>query len=167
VAALALASAADAVACSCAALPPKQRVDAADAAFVGRLVAVERAPARDGTAYRRYRFLVDGVVKGDLPRELAVLSPADGAACGFELERNVATGILLRRTDDGAWLGGLCGQIGVGELVEASRASDERLVNWGGLVVGGAVVGLGGWLTWRRLQRRRAALAASASGRGR
>jgi hypothetical protein len=103
-------------------------------------------------------------VKGDLPRELSVLTPAGGAACGYELERNVATGILLRRDGD-RWLGGLCGQIAVGELVTASEQREQRLVNWGGIVVGTVVLLLGGWLTWRRLRRRRAALAEARNGR--
>ena len=154
----------EAAACTCAAAPPRERLAAADAAFVGRLVAVRPGPARDGTAYRRYVFLVDGVVKGDLPRNVTVLSPADPGMCGFSLERRVATGILLNRRG-GEWLGGVCGQIGVGELVTASRQQDERLVNWGGAVVGSAVLLLGGWLTWRRLRRRRAALAGTTNGR--
>ncbi|HWG56728.1 MAG TPA: hypothetical protein VNT58_09440, partial [Gaiellaceae bacterium] len=95
---------------------------------------------------------------------VTVLSPADPGMCGFSLERRVATGILLNRRG-GEWLGGVCGQIGVGELVTASRQQDERLVNWGGAVVGSAVLLLGGWLTWRRLRRRRAALAGTTNGR--
>ncbi|HWH04863.1 MAG TPA: hypothetical protein VNT23_00340 [Gaiellaceae bacterium] len=94
------------------------------------------------------------MIKGDLPRELEVLSPADSAACGFALERNVATGILLRREGD-VWLGGVCGQIAVGELVAASEEREQQLVNWGGLVVGSLVLLLGAWLTWRRLRLRR------------
>jgi hypothetical protein len=129
------------------------RLDSADAAFVGRLVASAQAPRFEGAPELRHTFLVDGVVKGDLPRRIQVLSPAGGAACGFELPRDEATGILLRRRGD-EWTGGLCGQIAVGELLEASEQTEERLVNWGGIVVGSIVVALGAWLVWRRLRGR-------------
>ena len=125
------------------------RLDSADAAFVGRLVSSQ--PAEEGEL--RHTFLVDGVVKGDLPRRIEVLSPSGGAACGFELKRDVAAGILLRRRGSD-WTGGLCGQIAVGDLLEASEETDERLVNWGGIVVGSLVVALGAWLLWRRLRQR-------------
>jgi hypothetical protein len=130
------------------------RLDSADAAFVGRLVDSARAPTFQGTLELRHTFVVDGVVKGDLPRRIEVLSPAGGPACGFELQRDEATGILLRRRG-GEWTGGLCGQIAVGELLEASEQTEERLVNWGGLVVGSLIVALGAWLVWRRLRARR------------
>jgi hypothetical protein len=148
---VALAAASDAVACTCAVAPARVRLDSADAAFVGRLVASRPADESE----LQHTFLVDGVVKGDLPRRIEVLSPAGGAACGFELERDVATGILLRRRGD-EWTGGLCGQIAVGELLDASEETDERLVNWGGIVVGSVVLALGAWLVWRRLRARRA-----------
>jgi hypothetical protein len=154
---LALAAASDAVACTCASAPARVRLDSADAAFVGRLVESRPSAAVDGAAELRHTFLVDGVVKGELPRRVEVLSPAGGAACGFELPRDEATGILLRRRGD-AWTGGLCGQIAVGELLEASEERDERLVNWGGIVVGSLVLALGAWLLWRRLRARRAAI---------
>jgi hypothetical protein len=145
----------DATACTCAQAPPRQRLDSADAAFVGRLLE-RRASAVEGESV--YVFVVDNVVKGDLERRIEVLSPASGAACGFELARDEATGILVdRRGED--WIGGLCGQMAVGELVEASRARDEPLVNWGGAVVGTIVVALGALLLVRRLRRRRASLA--------
>ena len=148
----------EAVACTCAAAPARVRLDSADAAFIGRLVEVRDGPSREGAAWRRFVFLVDGRVKGDLPRRVEVLSPADSGACGFSVERNEASGILLNRVD-GEWRGGLCGQIAVGELVAANAESDERLVNWGGILFGSVVLLVGGWLTWRRLRRRRAALA--------
>ena len=69
------------------------------------------------------------------------------------MERDEATGILLHR-DGEEWIGGLCGQIAVGELVEASRQSDQFLVNWGGAVVGSLFLGLGALLLVRRLRRR-------------
>ena len=101
-----------------------------------------------------YVFTVDNVVKGELGRRVVVLSPSDSAACGFELRADEAVGILLRRAGE-TWTSGLCGQIAVGELVEASRQGDQFLVNWGGALVGTVILGLGGLLLLRRLRRRR------------
>ena len=104
-------------------------------------------------------FVVDNVVKGELGSTVEVSSPADGATCGFELERDVATGILLSADPDGeGWTSGLCGQIAVGELVAAVGATDEPLVNWGGIVVGVTVLALGALLLARRLRQRRGSL---------
>ena len=91
-------------------------------------------------------------MKGELGRQVEVVSPTSGAACGFELPMGKASGILLRR-DGEDWIGGLCGQIAVGELVEARRESDQPLVNWGGAIVGAVVVGVGALLLVRRLRR--------------
>ncbi len=141
-------------------MPPRQRLDAADAAFVGRVVSTRPAAPRDGVRELVYVFTVDSAVKGDLGATVEVTSPADGASCGFELERDEATGILLRSDPDGeGWVSGLCGQIAVGELIEASEATEERLVNWGGVVVGVLTIGLAAWLVRRRLRGRRASLA--------
>ena len=96
-------------------------------------------------------------MKGELGRQVVVRSPTSGATCGFEVEPDTATGILLRREGE-EWISGLCGQIAVGELVQASRESDQFLVNWGGVVVGSLVLGLGALLLVRRLRRRRALL---------
>ncbi len=151
--AAALVLAGDAAACTCATAPAKERLDSADAAFVGRLV--DRRPRPDGEA--TYVFVVDSVVKGDLDRRVEVVSPTSGAACGFELPMGEASGILLRRAGDD-WISGLCGQIAVGELAEAARETDEPLVNWGGVVVGSVVLAVGALLLLRRLRRRRSAL---------
>ena len=143
----------DAVACTCAAAPARQRLDSADAAFIGRLIA-QRPGGLEGEA--AYLFSVDSVVKGELGRRVEVLSPTSGAACGFELRRDDASGILLRR-DGSDWTGGLCGQIAVGELLEAAEQSDQPLLNWGGVVLGTIVLGVGGLLLARRLRRGRTA----------
>jgi hypothetical protein len=122
---------------------------------------VRRAPAgdreADGDAVELvYVFTVDSVVKGDLERRVEVTSPIGGAACGFELRRDVATGILLRRdTAREVWIGGVCGQMAVGELIAAAEETEESIVNWGGWVVGSAILALGAFLTWRRLRAKR------------
>jgi hypothetical protein len=147
----------DALACTCAAVPARQRLDSSDAAFIGRVVETRPAPPRAGERELVYVFAVDSVVKGELGEHVQVVSPLGGAACGFELRRDEASGILLRR--DSArevWLGGLCGQIAVGELIAAAEETEEAIVNWGGIVVGTAIVALGALLLVRRLRARRA-----------
>ena len=152
----ALVGAGDALACTCADVPARQRLDSADAAFIGRVVETRPAPSRDGVRELVYVFTVDNVVKGELGERVEVSSPLDGAACGFELERDETSAILLRREADGeGWVGGLCGQLAIGELIAASEETDESLVNWGGIVVGALVLGLLALLLARRLRARR------------
>jgi hypothetical protein len=154
---VALVLAGDALACTCAAVPARQRLDSADAAFIGRVVETRPAPARDGGRELVYVFAVDSVVKGELGARVEVVSPLGGAACGFELRRDEATGILLRRdTIREVWIGGLCGQIAVGELIAAAEETEEAIVNWGGIVVGTAILALGALLLVRRVRARRA-----------
>ncbi len=137
---------------TCAPAPARVKLDAADAAFVGRL---ERTAAIPGRRDRiDYVFVVDQVVKGDLGRRVSVRSGVGREALGFSLERDVASGILLNR-EGGTWLGGLCGQVTPSELVEATRG-DEQIVNWGGVVVGLLVLGAGAYFLRRKLRRRQA-----------
>jgi hypothetical protein len=146
----------DALACTCANVPARQRLDAADAAFIGRVLETRPAPSRDGVRELVYVFTVDNVVKGEIGATVDVESPADPAACGFELEREETSAILLRRDVDGeGWIGGLCGQMAIGELIAASEETDESLVNWGGVVVGLGVLGVLALLLARRLRARR------------
>ena len=151
--AIALVLAGDALACTCAAVPARQRLDSADAAFIGRVRETRPAPAGEGGRELVYVFAVDSVVKGELGERVEVVGPVGGAACGFELERDEASGILLRRdTVREVWLGGLCGQIAVGELIAAAEETEEPIVNWGGIVVGTAILVLGALLVARRLR---------------
>ena len=136
---------------TCVPAPARVKLDAADAAFVGRLSGTELVAGRP--AQVDYLFLVDQVVKGDLPRQIVVRSAVGREALGFSLERDVATGILLNR-ENGLWVGGLCGQLTTSELVEATR-DDEQIVNWGGVVVGVLVLGAGAYFLRRKLLRRR------------
>jgi len=138
-------------------VPARQRLDSADAAFIGRVLETRPAPARDGVRELVYVFAVDSLVKGELDERVEVVSPLGGAACGFELQRDEAEGILLRRdTIREVWIGGLCGQIAVGELIAAAEETEEAIVNWGGIVVGTAILALGALLLVRRLRARRA-----------
>jgi hypothetical protein len=147
-----LAFAGDALAATCAPAPPRAKLDASDAAFVGRLLRTERVPGvRDRLDYV---FLVDQVVKGDLGREVRVRSGIGAAGLGFALRPDEATGVLLNR-DRGLWFGGVCGQVTAGELAEATREEDAPIVNWGGIVVGVLVLGAGLAFCIRQLRRKR------------
>ena len=150
---VALALSGQALAATCEPAPPRVKLEAADAAFVGRLERTVRvADVRDRIDYV---FLVDQVVKGELDRRVTVRSGVGRDALGFSVERDVATGILLNR-EGGVWLGGLCGQVTSSELVEATR-DEEQIVNWGGIVIGLLVLGGGAYFLRRKLLRRRPA----------
>ena len=138
-------------------MPARQRLDSADAAFIGRIVETRPVPGGEGERELVYVFAVDSAVKGELGARVEVVSPLGGAACGFELRLDEASGILLRRdTVREVWLGGLCGQIAVGELIAAAEETEEPIVNWGGIVVGTAILALGALLLVRRLRARAA-----------
>lgn len=152
IAVVTLAFAGDALGATCAPAPPRAKLDASDAAFVGRLLRTERVPgARDRLDYV---FLVDQVVKGKLGREVRVRSGIGTSALGFSVRRDEATGVLVNR-DRGLWFGGLCGQVTAGELVQATRDEDAPLVNWGGIVTGIVVLGGGLYFCIRQLRRKR------------
>jgi len=147
-----LALAGESSASTCLPAPPRAKLEAADAAFVGRL---ERTVAIPGVRDRiDYVFVVDQVVKGELGRRVSVRSGVGQEALGFSLERDVASGVLLNR-EGGVWLGGLCGQVTPSELVEATREEDAQIVNWGGVIVGLLVLGAGAYFLRRQLRRRR------------
>jgi hypothetical protein len=143
VALAALALAGDALACSCPArLPVGERVDAADAAFVGRLVEVR------GTAYE---FEVDQLVKGELGERVRVRSARDTAQCGLRRTGpGEAVGVLLSRAGTG-WSSSLCAQTTAGELL----SSDENLPGQGLKLLIGVLVLLATLAySLRRLRRR-------------
>lgn len=112
-----------ALACSCAGGDPRDQVAEADAAFVGQLIAREQAPSSGGIVSSggmvTWTFRVDVSVKGDLPSEVDVQSPASGASCGFEIPVGRQAGVLLTE-GGGNWHGGLCTQMEPDVLLEAA-----------------------------------------------
>jgi hypothetical protein len=76
-----------------------QRLDAADAAVVGRVVAV-RAAELEGLPQRLVTIHVDQHVKGDLPKQIVVWSPS-GTTCDLMPKANEAIGLLLTRSPAG------------------------------------------------------------------
>jgi hypothetical protein len=97
----------------CAARPLEERLDEADAAFVGRL-----ADTTEGSAPPRgvLAFEVEQQVKGDLGDRVDVRTLM-GTDCALEVSRGQTIGLLLTRTPAGEWLGTLCGTVDPGELV--------------------------------------------------
>jgi hypothetical protein len=110
---VALVPAAPAGACSCAAGNPRDRLQEAGAAFIGRLLEVE-----GDVQTARYTFAVDEAIKGSFAETITIETAGNGAACGFELDGDRPSGILLHRWRHG-WSSGLCSQIDPDELRSA------------------------------------------------
>lgn len=110
-----LAFASPAAACVCANQPLSQRLDAADAAVVGRVVS-QRQGEVQGAAVTLLTVEVDQRVKGETGRTLEVRTPS-GSDCDVDVPLNEAIGLLLSRAPDGAWLASACSIVGPGRLV--------------------------------------------------
>ncbi len=148
VAAAALAATADAGACVCVDAPLGERLDDADAAIVGRVVA-ERMGQTKGAPQRLLTVEVDQRVKGDADGAIVVRSPS-GSDCDLLVARDEPIGLLLTRAPDGGWLGTACSVVAPGQLV--AEGGEPR----GGVIkVGFGIVILGLVLLWalRRLRR--------------
>jgi hypothetical protein len=129
-------------ACSCSGGDSRDRLAAADGAFIGELVGRrETGPLGSIISSGRdvvYTFEVSEVFKGDIGRRVEIHSPASGASCGFEVAADEAVGIFLDR-QGGDWRSGLCGQIEPGKLRAAAAplpTPDGRAP--AALVVGGS-----------------------------
>ena len=132
----------------------RERLDAADAAVVGRIVKRQETTLR-GAPQMLLTVEVSQRVKGDVGRELVVRSPrgtdcdllGPGASDGGE---EGTTGLLLARAPDGTWLGSACSIVGAGALV--AEGGEPR----GGplkVLVGLAILGLVLLWSFRRLRR--------------
>jgi hypothetical protein len=149
-----------AYACTCVPVNAKLDLPRADAAFVGTLL----FKADDQPSEATYVFAVERVVKGTLGSRVQIRSGAGGASCGFEVGESQEVGLLLDRDGD-RWRSGLCAQVPPAELLAAGRAAglddysplDEEQtpprVNWGGILIGLLVLGVGGFLLVRRLRK--------------
>lgn len=135
-------------ACVCTDQPLRARLDAADAAVVGRVVA-ERMTDVSGAPQRVLTVEVDQRVKGDIERPLTVRSPA-GSDCDLVVARDETVGLLLTRAPDGAWLGTACSVVAPGPLVAEGGEPRGGVIK---VVIGIGILGL--VLLWalRRLRR--------------
>jgi hypothetical protein len=98
----------DALACSCLQWGnPKEELAKAKGAFVGVYLGRKALPGSQGAAI--YRFRVERRLKGAFGRNIEVVSPNNGAACGLEVVKGRRYGLLLRRVQ-GRWHSSLCEQ---------------------------------------------------------
>jgi hypothetical protein len=96
-----------AVACSCAPQPPAESLREADAAIVGRLVAV--LPHGPTQAIYRYevRHVYKGAEKIEAETMLSVHSARRGSACALPRRLGRSYGLFLLGRH-GRWFGGIC-----------------------------------------------------------
>lgn len=151
IAAVSLALAADAFACSCIQPNLVRDLPRADGAFVGTVL--ERRVERQTAIYL---FRVEQVYKGEIENRVAVVTPAGGAACGVEAAVGQRVGLLLTRAG-GEWRSSLCAQVDPAAFLELTNVEDNSLppLNWGGILVGVLVLGAGTFFLVRRLRRYR------------
>jgi hypothetical protein len=143
-----LATASPAAACVCVDTPLSERLDDADAAIVGRVVAERQGEVR-GARVKLLTVEVDQRVKGDIDRPLVVRSPS-GSDCDVEVPKDKAIGLLLTRAPDGTWLATACSVVEPGPLVAVG--GEPR---GGAIKVGIGIVILAIVLLWavRRLRK--------------
>jgi hypothetical protein len=100
-------------------VPLDDRLDDADAAFVGEILRERQTDVR-GTPQRLYAFEVHQQVKGELPDQVDVRSPpecdirGEGAPAPAE---DGSLGLLLTRAPDDVWLASTCSVVSPAELV--------------------------------------------------
>jgi hypothetical protein len=94
-----------------------QRLDDADAAVVGAVVAERRGELR-GAPQLVLTVDVDQRVKGDVGRVLEVRSPS-GSDCDVDVPLDKTIGVLLTRGRGGGWLATACSVVDPGLLVAA------------------------------------------------
>ena len=131
----------------------------ADGAFVGTLLERREpaaAPVQSSADPVTLVFRVEQVYKGDIDSRVAVVTARDGASCGLEVEVGERMGLLLDRAG-GEWRSGLCSQVEPAEFLALTEIEDNTFppVNWGGILVGAVVLGLGAFMLVRRTRRYR------------
>jgi len=152
IAALSLALAADAFACSCLRVNLVRDLPKADGAFIGTVL--ERRVERQTAIYL---FRVEQVYKGEIENRVEVVSAANGAACGLELRVDQRIGLLLTR-EGGTWRSSLCSQVDPSAFLALTDVDDNSTppINWGGILIGVLVLGAGAFFLVRKLRSYRA-----------
>jgi hypothetical protein len=134
----------------CPDAPLRVRLDDADAAVIGRIVA-ERSGELKGDRLRLLTVQVDQRVKGDLEGTVEVRGPS-GTDRDVDVPHDVEYGFLLARTADGAWFATSCSVVPPGRLVV--EGGEPR----GGVIkVGVGIVILALVLLWGLLRLRKGA----------
>ena len=136
------------LACVCVDAPLSERLDSADAAVVGRVVA-ERTGETKGARQRLLTVEVDQRVKGDVDSTIVVRSPS-GSDCDLLVAQDEAIGLLLTRAPDGAWLGTACSVVAPGPLVAEGGEPRGGVIK---VVLGMVILGLVILWALRRLKR--------------
>jgi hypothetical protein len=139
-----------AAACQCVDAPISQRLDDADAAVVGAVVAERRGELR-GAPQLVLTVDVHQRVKGDVDRVLQVRSPS-GTDCDVAVPRDKTVGLLLTRGPGGSWLATACSVVDPGLLVAAGGEPRGAPIK---VVVGIVVLAL--VLLWALLRLRKGA----------
>jgi hypothetical protein len=131
----------------------KQKLEGADVAFVGRVLAVTPVADNTGIARFDYRFVVDHAVKGTLGKQATVR-----AASLVDIDNQVVTagsdvaiGVLATRAE-GRLVTSSCGLVDPGSLM---GAADEPKGGTIKVVIGLVILGLVLAYSVRRLRRRR------------
>jgi MYXO-CTERM domain-containing protein len=148
--ALALVPAGGAAACVCDNAPLRERLDAADAAVAGRVVA-ERDGEVNGAAVLLLTFEVEQRVKGGVDGTIVVRTPS-GTDCDVEVPRDEPIGLLLTEAPDGAWLATACSVVSAAALVVEGGEPRGGTIK---VVVGLVILGL--VLLWAVRRRRKGA----------
>jgi hypothetical protein len=147
--AVALLCAADAVACVCADEPMNKRLDDADAAVVGQVVATRRTELR-GAPQLLLTIDVEQRVKGrDLGDTLAVRTPLQ-TDCDVTVPRERTVGWLLTKAPGGAYLATACSVVRPATLVAAGGEPRGGAIK---VVIGLFILGLVVLWAFRRLRR--------------
>ncbi|HEU5490575.1 MAG TPA: hypothetical protein VFU84_07255, partial [Gaiellaceae bacterium] len=126
----------------------EERLDDADAAVVGRVVA-ERQGELNGLQQRYLTVEVEQRVKGNVERTLEVRT-SSGTDCDVDIPHDEPVGLLLTSAPPGGWFATACSVVSPGQLV--AEGGEPR----GGpikVAIGAVILGL--VLGWALLRKRR------------
>ena len=151
-----LVAANEAAAYDCQSTPLLDRVDQAEAVFVGRSTGFRPVPG-EGIPQRIYTFAVDQEVKGDLGRTVDVRIPVLEQNGGEKVPSDVAAGILMTRAS-GGWYTTKCGITDPGAvLAEVDKPQGNAVRLLIGILILAAVL----WYSIRRVRRKQSRAAGS------
>jgi hypothetical protein len=153
VVALVLAAPAGAVRCFTQSV--KQKLDGADAAFIGKVVSVRPVSRSTGVALFDYRFTVERAVKGTLGSTATVRAArlVDIDAQEVTAASNTDIGVLATRAD-GHLVASSCSLVDPGSLLGATDEPKGALIK---VAIGFVILAIVLAYSIRRLKRRRTA----------